>query len=203
MNKEALPTDGAWAFVPRFRVIRVGDDRRGIRLEEIYWTILKDMASSGGVSVGDVIEGCEARLQPGGNLSSALRVEAARHLQQELGAARLRTGVQAVHNQVMASPSPSFALSDDKRLIAHNPTFMAYVRSRLSRLPQTSTVQGVRLSLDVPFADLVEKLKIPGGGVATVGFVVGVDEQLIRGRLNAVLAPLVDKDAIIGFILPG
>ncbi|EKF17342.1 ribbon-helix-helix domain-containing protein [Nitratireductor pacificus] len=197
----ALPQDD-WAFVPRFRVIRVGEERRGIRLEEIYWATLKDIADSRGVSVGEIVEACERRLERGGNLSSALRVEAAMHLRRAHEAARLRTGLKMVANQVQACPAPCFALSDDRKLIAHNLTFMSFVQSRLLRLPQRSTVQGVRLSLDVPFADLVEKLKMEDSGPATIGFVIGVDEQVIRGRLNAVLAPLVDRDAIVGFILP-
>lgn len=202
MDKDAVLHD-RWAFAPRFRVVRVGEGRRGIRLEEIYWAALKDMSSARGISVGAVVEECERRLDTGGNLSSALRVEAMMHLRHEREAARARTGLKAVQNQVQACPSPCFALSDDKRLIAHNLTFMSFVQSRLLRLPLRSTAQGVRLSLDVQFAELVDKLKIEGSGPATVGFVIGVDEQVIRGRLNAVLAPLLDRDAIVGFILPG
>ncbi len=202
MARASPSPDPNWAFVPRFRVVRVGEERKGLRLEEIFWAVLKDMSHKHDVSVGDIVRRCEERLEPRGNLSSALRVEAARHLQAELHSARQRTGLKAVTNQVLACPTPCFALSEDRRLIAHNPPFIAFVQSRLSRLPLSTTVQGVRLSLDVQFSELIEKLRIEGSGPATVGFVIGVDDQLIRGRLNAVLAPLVERDAIIGFVLP-
>ena len=203
MTKPAeIPRDEDWAFQPRFRVLRVGSVRRGIRLEEIFWTVLQKIADARDCSMGDVILACESRLEKGANLSSALRVGAVTYLQQELEAALSKTGRQAVRNQVMASPSPCFALTGDKQLMAYNPAFIGFVQSRLSSLASDATGQGVRLSLDIPFSDLIEKLRIEGSGPATVGFVIGVERQLIRGRLNAILAPLIDREAIIGFILP-
>ena len=86
--------------------------------------------------------------------------------------------------------------------MAYNPAFIGFVQSRLSSLATDTTGRGVRLSLDIQFSELIEKLKIEGSGPATVGFVIGVDRQLIRGRLNAILAPLTQQEAIIGFILP-
>ncbi|CAN0654070.1 ribbon-helix-helix domain-containing protein [Nitratireductor aquimarinus] len=201
---KAVETHGEenWAFQPRFRVLRVGAARRGIRLEEIFWSSLQEIADEKDCSVGDVIEACENRLEQGSNLTSALRVETVSHLQGELDLMRARTGRQAVRNMVMACPSPCFALAGDRQLMAHNPPFIAFVQSRLSSLPSDATARGVRLSLDIQFSELIEKLKMKGSGPAMVGFVIGVDRQLIRGRLNAILAPLAGLDAIVGFILP-
>lgn len=203
MTKPAeIPRDEDWAFQPRFRVLRVGTARRGIRLEEIFWTVLQQIADARDCNVGDVIEACESRLEKGANLSSALRVEAVGYLQGALETASRKIGRQAVRNHVMASPSPCFALTGDKQLMAYNPAFIGFVQSRLSSLATDTTGRGVRLSLDIQFSELIEKLKIEGSGPATVGFVIGVDRQLIRGRLNAILAPLTEQEAIIGFILP-
>ncbi|MBN7761839.1 ribbon-helix-helix domain-containing protein [Nitratireductor aquimarinus] len=188
-----------WALAPRFRLVRVGGKRRGIRLEEVYWGALDELAASRDEPLGEVIAQCEGRLNEGANLTSALRVEAVKYLRNERDAIRSVSELNAVENQVQACPTPCFALSDDKRLIAQNPAFIHFVQTRF---PLHKASQGVHLSLAMPFAELIDRLKAEGTGLATVGFVIGVAGQTVRGQLNAILAPMADRDAIIAFVLP-
>lgn len=190
------------AFATRFRVVRVDGERRGIRLEEIFWTTLEEMAAQRAVKLGDIVRGCEEEPGASGNVSSALRVASVRFLRDRLEHARARTGLQLVKSQIQATPSPCFALSEGKKIVAFNQPFMSFVQSRLSRLPVNSSAQSVRLSLDVPFSDLSEKLKQAGSGPLALGFVIGVDNQVIRGRLNATMAPILEQDVVVGHILP-
>lgn len=203
MLKDGGTRQEGWEFEPRFRVVRVDDARRGIRLERIFWASLEDLAQSEGRSLGEVIGTIEMAAGSDANLSSALRVAAAKYLREGVLASRELTGLSAVRIQVQACPSSCFALSQDRKLIAYNPAFMSLVQSRMLRLSEKTTAQGVRLSLDVHFEDLIAKLKLVGAGAATVGYIIAVEQQVLRGRLNAVRAPLTDHDAIIGYILPG
>ncbi|OCP00773.1 hypothetical protein BC374_28815 [Ensifer sp. LC13] len=185
----------------RFRVVAVGGQRRGIKLEEIYWQCLGELAVRQGRRLADIVAACEKELEGEGNLTARLRYVATRYLHDELGTAKKRSSLAAVASQVRASPSPAFALTGNKHIIAYNPAFLSFVQTRVLRAQQPQVARGLRLSFDVQFIDLVHRLKAAPGEPQPAGFTIGVQGQVTRGKLNAALAPLVDQDVIIGFIL--
>ena len=187
--------------VLRFRIITVAGHRRGIKLEEIYWSCLVDLAAQKQCKLADIVAECEKSIEGEGNLTAKLRYVAASFLRSELSSARERSGPSVIAGQVRACPSPAFALTGDKRIISYNPAFLAFVQTRFARFQQASPAHGLRLSFDVQFKDLVERLKTSPGEPQPAGFTIGINDQLTRGRLNAALASFADQDVVIGFIL--
>ncbi len=185
----------------RFRVVTVDGQRRGIKLEEIYWRSLGELAARQGRRLADIVAACERELEGEGNLTARLRYVATRHLRDRLEAAKTRSSLAALGSQVRASPSPAFALTGSKHIVAYNPAFLSFVQTRVLGSQQPQAAHGLRLSFDVQFVDLVQRLKAAPGEPQPAGFTIGVQGQVTRGKLNAALAPLADQDVIIGFIL--
>jgi predicted DNA-binding ribbon-helix-helix protein len=185
----------------RFRVVTVRGQRRGIKLEEIFWSSLSELAALTGCKLADVIAECEQDLGEGGNLTARLRYIAASYLREQLADARERSSLSVIAGQVRACPSPAFALAGNRRIIAYNPAFLTFVQSRFLGFQSSPPAQGLRLSFDVQFAELVDRLKASPGEPQSAGFTIGINERITRGRLNAALASLLGQDVILGFIL--
>ena len=62
--------------------------------------------------------------------------------------------------------------------------------------------RNLRLSLDVQIAELIESIRAKDNMPVGMGFVIGVENQRFRGRVNSVLAPVVDQAVIICYVLP-
>lgn len=191
------------AATPQFRAVKVGKERRGIRLERVFWQVLTEMARVGSMPIGDVVASCEAGSPGPANSTSLIRVAIVRWLRLEVERLRGLTGREAIDSHIHACPSPAFALSADKRIIAYNQAFLTFLQARMSRFTSGAGTGNLRLSLDVPIVDLIQTIKVNRGRSAATGFAVGVEDQVVRARLNAVLAPYSDQDAILGYVLPG
>lgn len=201
MNETQPPPSDEDLSALRFRVVTVGGQRRGIKLEEIYWQCLGELAARQGRRLADIVAACERQLEGEGNLTARLRYVATRYMRDQLIGARQRSNLAIVAGQVRASPTPAFALTGNKNIVAFNPAFLSFVQSRVLRSQQPQPARGLRLAFDVQFVDLVRRLKAASGEPQPAGFTIGVQGQVTRGKLNAALAPLADQDVIIGFIL--
>ncbi|OCP37629.1 ribbon-helix-helix domain-containing protein [Ensifer sp. LC163] len=201
MNETPPPPSEKDLSALRFRVVTVGGQRHGIKLEEIYWQSLGELAARHGRKLADIVAACERELEGEGNLTARLRYIATRHLRDELSSAKARSNLAIVTSQVRASPSPAFALTGNRHIIAYNPAFLSFVQSRVLRSQQPQPALGLKLSFDVQFVDLVGRLKSAPGEPQSAGFTIGAQGQVTRGKLNAALAPISDQDVIIGFIL--
>ncbi|BCJ90237.1 hypothetical protein IZ6_09720 [Terrihabitans soli] len=187
----------------RFVAVRSGEFRRGLRLEEIYWRALKDVAASAGLNVGGLVRQVEeASGEDEGNATSRLRVLCLSWFMDRL--ARLQSLVHRnlAQNLVIASPSPAFALGPDRSIVAYNPHFLNLIQSRLAIAGAGAMAKNLRLALDVQISDLIPALQKSGNAPVGTGFVIGVDTQRFRGRMNAVLVPSGDRPVIVCFILP-
>ncbi len=195
----ASSAEEMWAL--KFRVVTVAGQRRGIKLEEIYWSSLSELAARRGCRLADIIAESDMALTGEGNLTARLRLVATNYLREQLSSARERSELSLIAGQVRACPSPAFALTGDKRIIAYNPAFLTFVQSRFFRVQPSAPAQSLRLSFDIQFAQLVDRLKTSPGEPQPAGFTIGINEHVTRGRLNAALASLFDQDVVIGFIL--
>lgn len=185
----------------RFRVVTVGGQRRGIKLEALFWAVLSDLAAEKRVKLADIVAECEQVLPEGGNLTARLRYVAAKYLREQLADARERSSLSVITGQVYACPSPAFALAGNRRIVAYNPAFLTFVQSRFLGFQASPPAQGLRLAFDVQFAELVARLKASPGEPQSAGFTIGINEHITRGRLNAALSSLLGQDVILGFIL--
>lgn len=185
----------------RFRAVKVGDRRRGIRLEQIYWDILGDITQREGIPLTRYLEDVDRRFPDAVNITSVLRVLATgwvRERNRELGAL---AGAGRVDALVQACPSPAFALQEDKRLVAYNPPFLNYIQARFSYFSQNLMARGLRLSLDVQISELADALRRAGNKPLRTGFVLGMENQRLRGHLSTTLAPTADKVTILGYVV--
>lgn len=187
-------------YAQEFRAVKVGSGRRGIRLEHIYWQVLKEITGKQKRSLGDFVAEASGEFPDASNITSVLRVKAARWLWQELQDARSLTSAGVIDGLVQASPAPAFALGEDKRILAYNQAFLNYIQSRFSRFSSSSFAGSFRLSLDVQFSDLAETLRKSPGRPFGTGFVIGFDDQRLRGRLSTILGPSSGQITIIGYV---
>lgn len=201
LRESAVDKDDA-DHVPTFRAINLADGRHGIRLENIYWRVLGDAAKHHGLSLARYIGGIATGQHEAKNLTSLLRVSAARWLVDQLEETRSHTGPGVIDALVQASPSPAIALHEDKRIVSYNQAFLNFIQSRFSRFSSNSMARGLRLSLDIPISELAETLRKADGKPVRTGFVLGLDDQRLRGQLSATLGPSPDKTTIIGFVAP-
>lgn len=190
-------------MVTRFRAVKVGDHRRGIRLEQIYWDVLAEMTQRERLPLAHYIEDAARRFPDAVNITSVLRVLVTgwlRERNRELGEL---TSLGKVDALVQACPSPAFALQEDKRIVAYNPAFLNYVQARFLHFSQVLMAKGLRLSLDVQISELAEALRRAGNKPLRAGFVLGIEDQRLRGQLSTTLAPASDKVTILGYIVQG
>ncbi|MCV0395629.1 MAG: ribbon-helix-helix domain-containing protein [Rhizobiaceae bacterium] len=186
----------------RFRAVRIGDARRGIRLEQIYWNALKEIAAAEGIAIGDLIRATEESFPDARNITSLLRVMCLGWIQTRLSSVKQLASLSMIDSLVQASPAPAFALTEDKRIVVYNQTFLNFVQSRFSMVTAGSMAKHLRLSLDVQLGDLIQSLSANRNKPVGVGFVLGLDEQRFRGRINVVLAPATEQAIVISYVLP-
>ncbi len=187
---------------PVFRVVEDQDTRRGIRLERAYWQALRDIANATSQKTGTLVKAIVDQAPDVTNATSLLRVYCLKWALGELNAARQISNPSLVANLVRASPGAAFALGLDKRIVAYNQSFLAFVQARFSYAAPGPIGRDFRLALDVHLADLAASLKTNGNTPTTVGFVVGLGDRRLRGNLSSILAPVTGQDIILCYVLP-
>lgn len=196
-SKQSSDADGS---ALRFRAIMARGSRRGIRLEDLFWKTLEELASSEGKRLGDLI--AEYGEKSGdGNVTAALRFAALKHLRNRVQDSAGRGGANAVVGLIAGCPTPAFALSQGRKILAYNQPFLTFLQARLSHLPSDALAAGLRLQLDTPFDALIDRLKADPQTPIPAGYSIATRDKLVRGRLSAVLAPAMTEDAIIGYIV--
>lgn len=187
---------------PVFRVVEDRAARRGIRLERIYWQVLRDIAQASGQKLGALISAIVGEAPESGNATSLLRVYCLKAKLDDLSASDRLIDPATVVNLVKASPGPAFALGLDKRVVAYNQPFLNFIQARFAYAEAGPIGKDLRLALDVQLADLAARLEDSGNAPASAGFVVGVGERRVRGNLNVILAPVKDRNIVLCYVLP-
>ncbi|MFC3207835.1 MAG: ribbon-helix-helix domain-containing protein [Mesorhizobium sp.] len=187
---------------PVFRVLEGGSSRRGIRLERAYWQVLREIAQAGKQRPGTLVQSILEEAPTAANATSLLRVYCLRWMVDALAAARKVSDPSVVANLVRASPGAAFALGLDKRIVAYNQSFLNFVQARLSHTGTEPVGRDLRLTLDGHLVTLADALKANGNVPLEIGFVVALSDRRLRGKLNAVLAPVADQDIILCYVLP-
>lgn len=186
---------------PVFRAVSTPKERRGIRLESLYWDVLKSLARSSGRTLGEQIETTvEGSHEVGGNVASLLRVACLKWLVERVARLEAVTAMTTTDAIVQASPSPAFALTADKRILVHNRALLNLIQSRFLAIRPEALQRGLRLSLDVQIEQVIAELTQGSTNTVVTGFALGFDGQRIRGKLNMVLAPVSRQTVIIAYI---
>ncbi|HWK65681.1 MAG TPA: ribbon-helix-helix domain-containing protein [Rhizobiaceae bacterium] len=186
---------------PVFRAINTPKERRGIRLESIYWDVLKSLAKSANHTLGEQVElAVDGSPRAAANLASLLRVVSVKWLMERIARLEAVTAMKTTDAIVQASPSPAFALSADKRILLHNRALLSLIQSRFVGVKPEALQRGLRLSLDTQIEQVVAELTHGAASTMVTGFVLGLEGQRIRGNLNMVLAPVSSQTVIIAYV---
>ncbi|MFC5069431.1 ribbon-helix-helix domain-containing protein [Flaviflagellibacter deserti] len=202
INSKPVITPKPEDLATRFVVVRAGEYRRGLRLEEIFWRALKDVAAGAGLSLGAFVRAVEQASDGGGNATSRLRVLCMGCLMDKLLSVQNVANRGLANSLVQASPSPTFALATDRRIVSYNQSFLNLIQARLSIESSSAMARNLRLSLDLQIVELIDALRLKDNMPVGTGFVIGVDNQRFRGRVNAVLTPVIGQAVIICYVLP-
>jgi predicted DNA-binding ribbon-helix-helix protein len=186
--------------VPEFRVVVRGGNRRGIRLERFFWAALKRFALSRGATLGQTVEEISSLAPETGNLTSAIRVACARWMAEENAELRKLASLRKVNALLLACPSPAFALSSSKKIVAFNPAFQLLVRRQLPIEPGDAGRHDLKLALDLNVADVFARLAADGDKPVVTGFVIGAADRRYRAQLSIVRAPMSESEVLLAFV---
>jgi len=186
-----------------FRVVVRNGNRRGIRLEHFFWTALKRIAQSRKSTLGQIVEEISQAAPDTGNLTSAIRVACARWLADENAELRKVASLRGVNALLLACPSPAFALSSSKKIMAFNPAFQNLVRRQQPIQQGEEDELGLKLTLDLNVVDIFARLAADDDRPVVTGFVMGASDRRYRGRLNIVRAPASESEVLLAFVFTG
>jgi len=196
-----MMTNEEEATAPVFRAITVNGRRRGLRLEKQFWLVLEDISRKEGLKIRDIIMKVEKDEGDVKNLASLLRVYALDWLQSNYLKLTSETSRQRVQAQVNTCPSPTFALSGKSGLKFYNSAFLHYIRSNIAMSESDAVQARLQLKIDMNSADLIEQLRNDNTESVALGFVIGLNNRQIRGKLKAALAFSDGEPLIIGYII--
>jgi predicted DNA-binding ribbon-helix-helix protein len=188
---------------PEFRVVVRDGNRRGIRLERFFWTALKRLAQSRKSTLGQMVEEISQVAPETGNLTSAIRVACARWLAEENAELKRLASLRKVSALLLACPSPAFALSSSKKILAFNPAFQLLVRRQLPVEQGDEGRHDLKLALDLNVADIFARLAADGDRPVVSGFVIGAADRRYRAQLNIVRAPISESEVLLAFVSGG
>lgn len=198
---DALPIIDQAEVEPRFRaVVARNGERRGIRLEQIYWEGLSRMSAAGKVTTGDLVEYTAVQLPQPGNLTSLLRVMSLKWALGRLASVEDISSMDNLNALVQASPSPTVVLTRDKRIHLFNEAFLSMLRQRLVIDEFAQLMKNLKFSVDTHIDDAMETLQAKRGKTLNTGFSISCGKQSITGQINLALAPAHEKPMLVGYI---
>jgi predicted DNA-binding ribbon-helix-helix protein len=188
---------------PEFRVVVCNGNRRGIRLERFFWAALKQLAKSRKSTLGETVDDILHVAPEAGNLTSAIRVACARWLADENAELKKLASLRKVTALLQACPSPAFALSSSRKILAFNPAFQILVRRQLPMEKGEAGTHELKLALDLNVADIFARLAADSDRPAQTGFVIGAADRRYRAQLNIVRAPISEAEVLLAFVSGG
>jgi len=189
------------AALPEFRVVSRGNERRGIRLERIFWQAAKEIARRNGTTIAGFIDEISKQKDESANLASAIRVACLSSTIGRVAHLERLTSGKTVSSILAAVPSPGFALGANKQILAFNSAFQMLVRRQFPVLAEVEQRTDLKLALDINIAELIARLDQNGNTPVLTGFAIGVGDRRFRGQLNAVKAPASGADTVLAFVV--
>jgi predicted DNA-binding ribbon-helix-helix protein len=198
---DPLPIIDKEEVEPRFRaVVARNGERRGIRLEKIYWEGLSRMSAAGKITTGDLVQYTAAQMPEAGNLTSLLRVLSLKWALGRLATVEDVSSLENLNALVQASPSPTVVLTREKRLQFFNEPFLVMLRQRLVGEDTSQLMKTLKFSIDTQIEDAMDTLQMNRGKTLNTGFTISCARQIIKGQINLALAPAHEKPMLVGYI---
>jgi predicted DNA-binding ribbon-helix-helix protein len=186
---------------PFFRAVNVNGVRKGFRLERSYWSALEKMSDDARMTLGQFVGSVIENHGDSKNLSSVLRVAVTEWQASRLDDLMSKATGESILKGLNACPSPVFVLSGTRQLRGYNAAFLRYVRANFVFDDDHPVTTSLKLQIDISTADLIKRLKETNEAYVTIGFVIGMDNRRVRGRINATLAASWDEELIVGYVV--
>ena len=190
-----------------FRVVTDKDWKRGIRLENFYWSYLSELARSSDLRIGRYVH----NLLPDGskylNATSRLRLHVLHALSENLHDVHKLLDPHRVFNVLGHCNTPYFAIDQRRRLAGYNRQFESYVRDKIitgikeSDRQSSDVMSSVRLTLSLPIDQIVEGLKRDSGTSIDCSFVIAADKVRHTGRSRVCLLEAADGALVISYVI--
>jgi predicted DNA-binding ribbon-helix-helix protein len=188
-------------FQTEFRVVTRQGTRRGIRLEQFFWSILKALAKKQDTTIGNTVEDIAAAHPSLGNLTSTIRVVCGRWLAEQNSQLNSLASPEALNALLLACPSPAFTLSSTRKIVSFNRPFEQLVWRQLPVSPGAEARRELKLTLDLNIVDLFARLNANKGVPITTGYVLAAGERRYRGQVNAIKAPVSGAELLLAFVI--
>ncbi len=187
-------------FGLKFKAIKTDTGRHGIKMEKMYWDVIKDIAIDTNSTISSVVADAEVDYPEQTNLTSKLRLICLSNVKGNFSRMQSIASEGQTKNLISACPIPSLALTADKRLFFFNEPFLRYIHEHFSIPKSGNLPTKLRLLLDVHIDVLIERLIENGNQRIQVGIAIGFDDRRIRSQMNVLLAPLLKQNIIIGYL---
>ncbi|MGA1805394.1 ribbon-helix-helix domain-containing protein [Rhizobium sp. HT1-10] len=198
---DSLPMIEVDELEPRFRAVTGRGERRGIRLERIYWDGLNRMSDFSGISTGDIVHHTATQMSEAGNLTSLLRVLSFKWALRRLDALEDLSSLTNLNAILQASPSPTVILTADRKIKLFNDAFLTMLRRRQPLIEDVQQLaRNLRFSIDTQVEEVLSVLSANRGKTLNTGFKIGLGSQSLSGQINLALAPAHEVPMLIGYI---
>lgn len=198
MQEEApAPSDGEL----RFRILKRGDWRRAIKLEDVFWSALELAAARENAKLTDYVRAVLDAAPEGANQTAHLRVHAARVLRDGLANAERRLSETSAGEILKASPAPGFIVTSGLGLVGYNAAF-ARRMVEAARLVPGEPLPAARMSLEAPIDAIAAAIRKTRPKALECGFTLTIGASVLRGRIRACLAlGPAGREDVLGFLV--
>lgn len=166
------------------RVFQKDGQRLSVRLENIYWDQLQELAETDAISLNSLVFQVTSNLGSSVNKTAALRTYCIYRLRQEMVLTSIRTGNIDLAAIITACPVPVMILTPERKIAAYNPAFVEQILPSQHGTPGKETRAPLRLTFSRPFNQIVKQIvdnprSIIGG---QIGFTADDKHQQRRVR---------------------
>lgn len=158
--------------------------RLSVRLENIYWDQLQELADTDAISLNSLIFQVTGNLAPSVNRTAALRTYCIYRMRQEMVLTSMQTGNIDLAAIITACPVPVMILTPERKIAAYNPAFVEQILPSQDGTPGKEVRAPLRLTFSRPFNQIVKQIidhprSIIGG---QIGFTANDRHQQRRVR---------------------
>lgn len=158
LSAEARAADGDSMLVD-FRVVAHKGARYALKLERIFWRVLKVAATAKNERLGAYIAKIVDQCPADENKTSLVRVHVVAWLNQKLIDISAESVTRkTLNNLVKAAPVPCFIISDQNKIDHQNEVFLTLLKQRLEA-QSAGRPPEIRISFQTNFTTLLENLK--------------------------------------------
>jgi predicted DNA-binding ribbon-helix-helix protein len=140
------------------RVVQRRGRRMAIRLENIYWDQLLDLAQTDGITLNELIFRIVGDLDKSTNRTSALRAFCLHRLRQEMALSAMKSGSIDLAAIITACPLPVMVLTPERKIAAYNPAFATGILAPSRRGDDDEGKSSLRLIFNQPFNQIIRQV---------------------------------------------